>query len=216
MAIPLASQRFGSMPEFNPSSDDIKSYFERFENFVVLNEVPETKKLRLFLNIVGSAVYGELQKILVPDRPTDKSFAEIQEVIEQHYSPQYSVIAERCKFNKHMQKEGECVKVFMTELKHLARYCEFTAFLNDALRDRLMAGLRDQETQRILFATENLTFEKACKIALEKELAAKQTRELHSKAECLTDINADGHSITLTNCDHFSYLEITCLQSRVA
>lgn len=190
MAIPVASQRFGSMPEFNPSSDNIKSYFERFENFVALNEVPETKKLRLFLNVVGSTVYGELQKILVPDRPTDKTFAEIQEVLEQHYSPEYSVIAERCKFNKRMQKEGECVKDFMTELKHLARNCEFKAFLNDALRDRLVAGLRDQETQRILFATENLTFEKACKIALEKELAAKQTMELHSKAECSTDTYA--------------------------
>nr|XP_037276702.1 uncharacterized protein LOC119169790 [Rhipicephalus microplus] len=190
MAIPLASQRFGSMPEFNPSSDDIKSYFERFENLVALIEVPVTKKLRLFLKVVGNTVYGKLKKILVPDRPTDKTFAEIQEVLQQHYSPEYSVIAERCKFNKRMQKEGECVKVFLTELKHLARNCEFKAFLNDALRDRLMAGLRDQETQRILFITENLTFEKACKTALEKELAAKQTIELHSKAECSTDINA--------------------------
>ncbi|KAL3171778.1 hypothetical protein MRX96_001422 [Rhipicephalus microplus] len=56
MAIPLASQRFGSMPEFNPSSDDIKSYFERFENLVALIEVPVTKKLRLFLKVVGNTV----------------------------------------------------------------------------------------------------------------------------------------------------------------
>lgn len=189
MAIPLGSQRFESMPEFKASSDDIKSYFEMFENFVELNEVLETKKLRLFLNIVGSTVYGELQKILVPDRPTDNTFAEIQEVLEQYYSPEYSVIVERCTFNNACRRK-ENASVFITELKHLAHNCEFKALLNDALRDRLVVGLRDHATQRILFATENLTSEKACKIALEKELAAKRTMELHCKPECSTDINA--------------------------
>ncbi|KAK8769840.1 hypothetical protein V5799_013694, partial [Amblyomma americanum] len=149
------------MPEFNPGSDNVKSYFERFENFVALNEVPEAKKLRLFLNVVGSTVYEELQKILVPDSPTDKTFAEIQKALEHPFSPEYSVIAERCKFKKRGQQEAECVKDFMTELKQLARNCEFKAFLNDALRDRLIAGLRDQETQRILSATDDLNFEKA-------------------------------------------------------
>ncbi|KAK8780204.1 hypothetical protein V5799_018456 [Amblyomma americanum] len=156
------------MPEFNPRSDNKKSYFERFENFVALNEVPEAKKLRLFLNVVGGTVYEELQKILVPDSPTRKTCAEIQKAPEHRFSPEYSVIAEGCKFNKRKQQEGECVKDFMTELKHLARNCEFKAFLNDVLRDRLVAGLRDQETQRILFATDDLNFGKACKIALEK------------------------------------------------
>lgn len=40
-------------------------------------------------------------------------------------------------------------------------------FLQDALRDRLVAGLRCEESQCALFAEENLTFEKAFKIALD-------------------------------------------------
>lgn len=190
MSTPHPQQRLGGMSEFNPKSDNIRSYFERFENFVDINEVPAAKKLKLFLNVVGGQAYEELKKILVPQKPTDKTFEQVRELLENHFSPEYSVIAERCKFNRRVQQEGESVKDFMTELKHLARNCEFKAFLNEALRDRLVAGLRDEETQRILFATEGLTFEGACKIALEKELASRQTSELRTAEARPTEVHA--------------------------
>ncbi|KAM7288091.1 uncharacterized protein ISCGN_031780 [Ixodes scapularis] len=190
MSTPHPQQRLGGMSEFNPKSDNIRSYFERFEHLVDINEVPAAKKLKLFLNVVGGQAYEELKKILVPQKPTDKTFEQVRELLEDHFSPEYSVIAERCKFNMRMQQEGESVKDFMTELKHLARNCEFKAFLNEALRDRLVAGLRDEETRRILFATEGVTFEGACKIALEKELASRQTSELRTAEARPTEVHA--------------------------
>lgn len=144
-----------------------------------INGVPESKKLKLFLNVLGVEAYEELKKIVVPHLPSEKSFEDIKELLEAHFSPAHSVIAERCKFNRRMQTEHEGVKDFITELKHLARDCNFGTFLNDALRDRLVAGLRDEETQRVLFAQAGLTFELACKMALEKELAAQQAKQMH-------------------------------------
>lgn len=41
------------------------------------------------------------------------------------------------------------------------------------------AGLRDEGTQRVLFAAGNLTFEHACKIVLGKDLAAQEAMEMH-------------------------------------
>lgn len=58
----------------------------------------------------------------------------------------------------------------------------FEAFLSDALQERLVAGLRDEETQHILFATGNLTFYLAHKIVLEKEIAAWQATQMHELA----------------------------------
>lgn len=147
------------MREFDPKTDYIKSYFERFDNYVDINDVPEGKKLKLFLNVLGPQAYEELRKIVVPDVPTAKSYAEVKRLLEDHYSPRYSVIAERCQFNRRHQRDGESLQEFITELKHLSRNCSFGTFLNDALRDRLVAGLRDEETQRILFATAPLSFE---------------------------------------------------------
>lgn len=171
--------KLGSMSEFNPKSDNISSYFERFENYIEINDVPAGKKLKLFLNVVGAVAYEELKKILVPDMPTQKTYEDIKQLLVAHFSPARSVIAERCKFNHRMQRENESAKDFITALKHLARDCNFGTFLNDALRDRLVAGLRDEETQRALFAHADLTFELACKMALDKELAAQQTKQMH-------------------------------------
>lgn len=57
------------------------------------------------------------------------------------------------------------------ELKHLVRKCNYGDFLQDALRDRLVAGIRNEETHCALFAERELTFDGACKIALDRELA---------------------------------------------
>lgn len=179
MAEPGHGPKLGRMTEFNPKIDNIRSYFERFENYVDINDVPEEKKLKLFLNVLGAEAYEELKKIVVPHLPSQKTFGEVKQLLEGHFSPAHSIIAERCKFNRRMQHENEGVKDFITELKHLARDCNFGTFLNDALRDRLVAGLRDEETQRALFAQADLTFELACKTALEKELAAQQAKQMH-------------------------------------
>lgn len=182
--------RLGSMTEFHPKTDNIRSYFERFENYVDINDVPAEKKLKLLLNVLGAHAYEELKKIVVPALPTQKTYEEIRQLLESHFSPARAIIAERCKFNRRVQQENECVKDFITELKHLARDCNFEAFFDDALRDRLVAGLRDEETQRVLFATESLTFELACKIALEKELAAQQAKQMHEWDVKSSGVNA--------------------------
>ncbi|KAH7934853.1 hypothetical protein HPB52_001406 [Rhipicephalus sanguineus] len=65
------------MSEFDPKADHITSYFERFENFTDVNDVPAARKLKLFLNVVGAETYEELKKILIPDKPTDKTFDQV-------------------------------------------------------------------------------------------------------------------------------------------
>ena len=55
--------------------------------------------------------------------------------------PKTIVIAERCKFYKRNQKEGETIASYIAEIRRLARKCEFKDYLNTALRDQLVCGL---------------------------------------------------------------------------
>ena len=55
--------------------------------------------------------------------------------------------------------------------------CQFGAFLNEALRDRLVCGLINTQSQKKLLTEKQLTFEKAVEIAMAMELANKQTKE---------------------------------------
>lgn len=61
----------------------------------------------------------------------------------------------------------------MVKLKRLSTYCDFGTFLGDALRDRLVCGLRSETIQKKLLAEEDLTFDSAVKISTAMEMAEK-------------------------------------------
>ena len=91
-------------------------------------------------------------------------------------------IAERFKFHKRTQREGESVAEYVVALKELTTHCEFGGFLNEALRDRLVCGLYRESTQKRLLTEVDLTFKKACEIAQAMEMADKNASELNSEA----------------------------------
>ena len=62
----------------------------------------------------------------------------------------------------------------MVELKRLALNCEFGAFLEEALRDRLVCELKNIQIQKNLLAERELTFKKALETMQSMELANKE------------------------------------------
>ena len=60
----------------------------------------------------------------------------------------------------------------------MATYCDFGIFLNHALHDQPVIGLRQDSIQRKLLAEDKFTFKKACVIARAIELAERNTCEL--------------------------------------
>ena len=69
----------------------------------------------------------------------------------------------------------------MAELRRLADKCQFGRHLEEALRDRLVCGLRNVATQKLLLAQEDLTLTKAYETAMGMEMAAKQAGHLQGQ-----------------------------------
>ena len=113
------------------------------------------------LALIWADAYGLLRNLLAPELPKDKSFDELKELLVSHYSPKPILIAERYKFHRRNQHESETVAQFVVELKRLALKCEFGTFLEEALRDRLLCGLKSVQIQKKLLAERDLTFKKA-------------------------------------------------------
>lgn len=65
---------------------------------------------------------------------------------------------------------------YVAELRHLSTYCEFEGHLNDALCDRLVCGLRSENTQKRLLAIKKLTLQEVMDPAQEMETADKTLR----------------------------------------
>ncbi|KAH9384861.1 hypothetical protein HPB48_026890 [Haemaphysalis longicornis] len=109
--------------------------------------------------------YKTLKDLLLPAKPEEKTFEDLVKVLSDHYEPSSQVIAERFKFNRRYQGEGESVAAFAVTLKHTAAKCNCGTFLDDALRDRFVAGLRNSTIQTGLLKKKELTFESACVFA---------------------------------------------------
>ena len=95
---------------------------------------------------------------------------------------QVNVIAERFHFHKRDKAVGESVAEYMAQLRWLAVRCKFDAYLQQALRDRFVCGLRSENIQRNLLSEKNLTLAAAESKARELEAAHKSTLALKKDA----------------------------------
>lgn len=173
----------GKVPEFDSKKEDFDSYLERFERWLSANDIPPGKKADVFLSVLGATEYGLLKNLIAPSKVSDKTYKEITTALSLHFKPKPILIAERFRFYKRQQKTNETVSEYLLALKQLASTCEFGQFLNDALRDQFVCGLSGEEYHKRLLAVKDLTFKKACDIALAHELAMKDTKEMREHVE---------------------------------
>ena len=100
--------------------------------------------------------------------------------MEKHFETKLLVISERFKFNKRVQLPSETVSEYVAELRKLSEHYKFEAFLDNALRDRFVCGLRSEATQKKLLLEADLTFAKAIEIAQGMEVARDNLKQMQS------------------------------------
>ena len=170
----------GHVEPFRVGTDDWEQYEERMAQFLSVNEIEGNRKVAVFLTMVGPQAYALLSNLLAPDKPATKTYAELVETLTKHLKLKSIVIAERFKFHRRTQGETESVSEFMAALRQLADKCDFRDYLEEALRDRLVCGLRSQSIQKKLLAESELTLQKAYETAHGMEAAALQAGELQA------------------------------------
>ena len=94
------------------------------------------------LTVIGPKHYALVHTLL---EPTSKSVDELLDALGKYFEPTPIVIAERFYFYKRNQGSEETVSQFMAELRRLATHCNFGSKLEEALRDRLVCGLKASE-----------------------------------------------------------------------
>ena len=138
----------GSPEAFEPSTNDWRLYAQRFEHFLLANGVTvNSKRLHLLLALIGNSTLKLLANLVAPWKPGELSYTQICEQLDKHFSPKHVKIAERFCFHNRRQKSGETVADYLADLQKLAIHCEFGEFLEDALCDRLVCGLKDKAMQ---------------------------------------------------------------------
>ena len=177
----MATTIIGQVEAFQSGVDDWEQYTERLEQYFVANDIVDAgKKLAVFLTVVGTKTYALLSDLLAPDKPATKSYKELVGVLKAHWKPKPVIIAERFHFHQRTQHEGEDVASFMAALRRLADKCAFGTHLEEALRDRLVCGLRSTDTQRKLLTKDGLTLKSAYETAYGLQAADRRASELQA------------------------------------
>ena len=166
----------GTLTAFNAEVESIRTYLERVDLYFTANSVANAKKVPALLTAVGPTTYSLLSNLFAPGAPKDKSLEEISTALTKHFEPTRSVIAERFHFHRRNQTANETIAEYLAALRQAALHCKFAAFLDEALRDRFVGGLRTEAMQKRLLSETDLTLTNAVKLAQGMESADRNTR----------------------------------------
>ena len=137
-------------------------------------------------------------------------------VLKSHFEPKPVVIAKRFHFYRRNQAPGETVKDFLAELRKLAINCKFGNFLDDALRDILVCGIRNDQAQKKLLSEVDLTLTRALQTALSIEAADARAKEMKEVSQTFSEYHlpaiAAESLVTSRNCADTRQLNATSVE----
>ena len=189
-----------SLEAFDPKTNTIAVYVKRAELCIDANDMPEARRVAIFLNCIGKTTYAIIRNLMIPDKPTEKSLKDIITVMVKRFERKPLVVSERFNFNKCVQLPSETVSKYVAELRKLSEHRKFEAFLDDALRDYFVCGLRSKAIQRKLLLETDLSFAKVIEIAQGMEIARDNLKLMQSPTTAGKPVVADVQQVEQKLC----------------
>ena len=187
----------GRLHEYRPEGETFAVYMERVAIFFAANDIAENKKVPLLLNCIGGTVYGVLRNLVAPQNPISMSYDDVTKKLLEHFDPKPLTIVERFHFHKRDQASTESLADYLAELRRLATKCNFGPYLNEALRDRFVCGIKSEAIQRKLLSESDIDLTKAFQLATTMESAHANTLSLQAPASVVAQV--DPHPIETSN-----------------
>ena len=100
----------GRIDPFDETIESWGNYVKRLEQYFKTNEVDNTTKVSSLLTFIGGK-HALLRDLTFLDKPSTKTYDQLTQLLNKHLSPKPLIIAERYRFYKRDQKEGESVSL---------------------------------------------------------------------------------------------------------
>lgn len=190
----------GNVEPFQPGAN-FKGYCDRMSQYFNINRIQEEKKTAFFITMCGTDTYEILMSLSIPRLPSELKYSEIIALLNNYFDPKRNKRAERYKFNKCEQENGETIGDFIVRLKSLAQFCEFgdvipngtkvpdsnpnvgaaelkLTVLTEALADRFIIGLKNEKIQQVLLNNPSWSFDQYVEKALNMEMVEKEQKSI--------------------------------------
>ncbi len=169
---------------------NIRDWVERYQFFILANDLKvlvsddatedqkvaaKQKNMAVFVSRIDRDCYKLLKSLCSPREVTELSYDEASKLLVNHLDPKGTKWAQRVKFHRMKQLDGQKAQEFISMLRAAAAECEFTNY-DESLLDQLLAGLKDEETVSELIRKTDLSLATAITEILPKE---QSKREAH-------------------------------------
>ena len=180
--------QFATLKEFISDVETITKYFNRVLLYFETNEVADVKRVPILLTSIGPMTYSLICDLAAPENPKTLTLPAIAQLLKDHFELKRLIIAERFTFHRQNQRPGETIAEYDVALRKLAVTCEFKAYLEEALRDRFICGLRSKTIQCRLLSEPKLTLAKAMEFAQGMEAADHSSRRLKGQEQLIKKV----------------------------
>lgn len=104
----------GSIGAYDADKEEWPQYVERLSFFFEANGITGADKKKVsFLTLIGRPAFKLLWSLLHPNKPANKTFDELTQILTDHYKPAPSEIVQRFKFHSRFRKQGESVATYV-------------------------------------------------------------------------------------------------------
>ena len=178
-------------PDKMDMQGDFASNWEFFKdswlNFVTateLNKKSDTVVVATLLSIMGKECYKVYKNLPMTDDER-KSSKIILDKLTVEFEGKKNIIYERYAFNSRAQKPDESFDRYLTRLRELIATCKYGTLENEMLRDRIVIGIKNSETQQRLLREKDLTLDEAVNICRSSEMAAQHSEKFEHIPEAV-------------------------------
>lgn len=165
------------------------AWFQQFEDYCFLYDVDfeepddegfiaHNRRRALFLSKMGPVAHATLVNACLPDRPNQYPIEELSDVLRERFEPPGLIPVNRFHFSQRVQGEQESASDYFDALATMAERCNFGNGRDEAIRDRIIAGIRNDRTRALLLDEVELTLADAKRIVQQSETVRVQGRAL--------------------------------------
>ena len=127
---------------------------------------------------------------LVMSADEAKNFEKVMEKLDSYFQPQRNVIYERARLNNRVQKPGEAIEQFISDVYALAENCGYAgATKEEQIRDKIVSGILNKDLSRELQMKPDLTLAQAVEMVRHSAMVHEQMNLLSLNAN-LEEIRA--------------------------
>lgn len=158
-----------------------------FVTLTQLDSKPMSYQLAMFRHVIGDEARRTLETLDLSDGDREMELEEVIRRFGEFCEGYANETYQRFLFFSRDRLPGESVDTYITELKILARDCNFCSCLRDSLiRDRIIIDIKNEELSRRLLRQRKLSLEHCIDICVSESRTAQQFQQL--KIENVTDL----------------------------